>query len=38
MYGDAVIKSLSGLIIALILGAMGYAVAIGLINLSRIGV
>jgi hypothetical protein len=36
--GNTLIWSLSSLIVALVLGAMVYAVAIGLENLSRIGV
>ena len=36
--GNTLIWSLSGLIIALVLGAMVYAVAIGIENLPRIGV
>ena len=36
--GNTLIWSLTGLIVALVLGAMAYAVAIGIENLPRIGV
>ena len=36
--GNTLIWSLTGLIVAVVLGAMAYAVAIGVVNLPRIGV
>ena len=36
--GNTLIWSLTGLVVMLVLGAMAYAVAIGLENLPRIGV
>jgi hypothetical protein len=36
--GNTLIWSLTGLIVTVVLGAMAYAVAIGVVNLPRIGV
>ncbi len=36
--GGTLVWSLTGLIVAVVIGAMAYAVAIGLVNLPRIGV
>jgi hypothetical protein len=36
--GNTLIWSLTGLIVVVVLGAMAYAVAIGVVNLPRIGV
>jgi hypothetical protein len=36
--GNTLIWSLTGLIVVVVLGTMAYAVAIGVVNLPRIGV
>ena len=36
--GGTLVWSLTGLVVAVVIGAMAYAVTIGLVNLPRIGV